>query len=174
MSCTKKEAMEYFKKQNIRCPECGLKMSKEKDSLVCWICHIRLVCAKRSPKELTSKGFMKAIKESNLSGKKFGCNKKETKGAYTFTCGEISKSGKIQLCKACRQLPKEKLKECKYLVGDWCHNPNFLNYVQDKCDWYADEEGCSHFEKITDKSPKAKLNNPQDTVSKLTDSETLY
>ncbi len=33
---------------------------------------------------------------------KEGCGKYETKGAYTFTCGESSKAGKLQLCKECK------------------------------------------------------------------------
>ena len=30
-----------------------------------------------------------------------GCGKYYTRGAYTFTCGESSKAGKIQYCKEC-------------------------------------------------------------------------
>jgi len=33
-----------------------------------------------------------------------GCGKYETRGAYTFTCGESTRDGKIQLCKECKVL----------------------------------------------------------------------
>lgn len=41
------EAMEHFKSLNFRCPDCGLELNKEKDSLVCWICHNRYTAEKK-------------------------------------------------------------------------------------------------------------------------------
>ena len=32
-----------------------------------------------------------------------GCKKEVTKGAYTFKCGDMSKKGKVQLCKECKE-----------------------------------------------------------------------
>ena len=42
---SKEEAMTYFEKQEPRCPDCGLKLSREKDSFICWICQNKFVCA---------------------------------------------------------------------------------------------------------------------------------
>jgi hypothetical protein len=42
--------------------------------------------------------------KNNCHRKKKGCGKYETRGAYTFTCGSSTRSGKIQYCKECREM----------------------------------------------------------------------
>jgi len=54
------------------------------------------------------KEFASVPKQEDKDDEK-GCGAYESKGAYTFTCGESSRAGNIQLCKKCKQ-PKSKLK----------------------------------------------------------------
>jgi len=39
---------------------------------------------------------------------KDGCEKEVTRGAYSYTCGEISRAGNVQLCSFCKKQNKEK------------------------------------------------------------------
>ncbi len=47
MDKQKQEAMKHFEKKQLRCPDCGVRLSKEKDSFVCWICHNRFELKKK-------------------------------------------------------------------------------------------------------------------------------
>jgi hypothetical protein len=52
-------------------------------------------------------GMVISVKGVKLQEKVIiGCHKEITRGAYTFVCGEISRAGKMQLCKECRNLQK--------------------------------------------------------------------
>ncbi len=50
MDKQKQEAMQHFENKKLRCPDCGVRLSKEKDSFICWICHNKFELKKRTQK----------------------------------------------------------------------------------------------------------------------------
>jgi len=57
----------------------------------------------------------------------YGCGKKVTRGAYTFKCGDESKSGKIQLCKECKEQPKK----CEEAHKKWYKTKDYKKYCEE-------------------------------------------
>ena len=57
----------------------------------------------------------------------YGCGKEVTRGAYTFKCGNETKSGEIQLCKECREQPKK----CLEAWDKWKKTDDYKKHKQE-------------------------------------------
>lgn len=57
---------------------------------------------------------------------------------------------------------KEELKECKYLFGDWCRHPKFVNSTQQKCWCEYENYKCNGMEEATLESPNTHLKEKTD------------
>lgn len=107
----------------------------------------------------------------SLATRKEGCENYETRGAYSFKCGEISKSGKVQLCKECRKMESKNgnspqtgeeavagqpgLRQTNLAVDDIPKCPvcntemeNYVDKITNKLNPYLWETKCEHLKKL--------------------------